>query len=132
MDSSGRRLSCRWTGFLNARGFLIVGAGMAWFRWAERMRVPGGGDGLRPAPGGIEAYPGLSGAGTAPRVILGSQMQDTPAERRDSTSWLLVVAVESDGFGTTDQICCRRGVSSQPELASKALKGKLRRPVAST
>ena len=63
---------------------------------------PGGGDRRRPAPGGVDAQPKLSGAaGDA-----GGNVQDPVAERFDLAARQVGVVGESDEFGPGDQIGC--------------------------
>ena len=129
VDFTGRRVSRRWADFSQRPGgCLVVGAGMAWLGECGAVAGPGGGDGLCPAVESMRSRvcraPGPGAAGDA-----GGHMQDTVAERRNFTAWQLAVVGEADKFGPSDQICCRHDDSSQAELASKALKGRLRRPV---
>jgi hypothetical protein len=63
---------------------------------------PGGGDGLCPAPGGIDTQPQLAGAaGDA-----GGHVQDPVAERLNLAAGQLGVVGESDEFGPGNQIGC--------------------------
>ena len=61
---------------------------------------PGGGDRRRPAPGGVDAQPKLSGAAGDAR----GNVQDPVAERFDLAARQVGVIGESDDFGPGDQI----------------------------
>ena len=94
----------------------VAGGGLSWGPWvfhssvgvvpvqvnAARMAVPGGGDRVCPAPGGVDAEPELSGAaGDA-----GGDVQDPVAEGGDLAAGEVGVVGEADEFGPGDQIDC--------------------------
>lgn len=77
--------------------------------------APGGGDGLGPARGGVDAQPELSGAaGDA-----GGDVQDPVAEGGDFAARQLGAVGEADEFGPGDQIVAAMMISSQAALALK-------------
>ena len=63
------------------------------------------------------------------RECCGRRVHDPVAEGANLTACQAGMVSETDEFDPGDQICCRHDDSSQAELASKALKGRLRRPV---